>query len=189
MKQNRTAILALLGAASVTKAIRLQKTLDEFREYVSDPQYADTWRFTDTAGNPARSRGGERYVNAAEWEDDQPAGYREGIALQTQTDTNLHSDIPDYWSYDYSGGKHSRWANDPYYAHPAEWVASSPKGYDDTAAQTQADNVLGVTFVPGHVRNHPVEQTAQVETPDYWSYDYSGNKHWGYANDPYFSDP
>ena len=41
----------------------------------ADPEYADTWRYTDTSGNPARNRGGERYINSAEWEESVPPGY------------------------------------------------------------------------------------------------------------------
>ena len=29
----------------------------------------------------------------------------------------------------------------------------------------------------------------EAHVPDYWSHDYSGLKHWGYAGDPYYASP
>ena len=40
------------------------------------------------------------------------------------------SEIPDYWSFDYSGEKHWKYANDRFYADPDEWIDSAPKAYD-----------------------------------------------------------
>ena len=63
MKQNIAIIALLAGAISSTEAIRIssQKTLDEFKEMVSDPDYADTWKYTESEGNWNRMH--YRYVN------------------------------------------------------------------------------------------------------------------------------
>ena len=114
MKQNNKtsiALLALLGASlSSTSAIKLPPS--KLPDMFGDPEYADTWRYTNE----------ERYVNSTQWEGDAPAGY-----TLTQSDEHL----PDYWSYDYSGGRHWKFANDPFYAKPEEWIDGAPKGYDD----------------------------------------------------------
>ena len=34
-----------------------------------------------------------------------------------------------------------------------------------------------------------VQNTEQEAIPDYWSYPYSANKHWTYANDPFYANP
>ena len=47
MKQDRTsaAVLALIGAISVTKAIKLAPS--ELQGMYTDSEYADTWRYTN----------------------------------------------------------------------------------------------------------------------------------------------
>lgn len=102
-------------------------------------------------------------------------------------------EVPDYWSWDYSGEKHWKFANDKFYADPQEWIDSSPKGYDDyvydtSMGQVEANNIPGVTFVPGK-RQQLTQAEAKTEVPDYWSWDYSGEKHWKFANDKFYADP
>ena len=173
MKQNKSiALLALLGALSTTaEGIKLPPS--KLPEMYGDPEYADTWRYTNE----------ERYTNSTQWEGDAPAGY---TTLQMKAD----EEVPDYWSYDYSGGKHWKFANDPFYAKPEVWMEGAPKGYDDgvhdTFAQTESQNVPGVTFAPGRA---PRLAQADSSVPDYWSWDYSGNKHWKFANDRFYADP
>ena len=75
-------------------------------------------------------------------EEDSPKGYDDYVYnfwnngqyyLQAASDMSVDTKtgIPDFESYDYSGAKHWRWANDPFYADPPEWIDSSPHGYDD----------------------------------------------------------
>ena len=77
-------------------------------------------------------------------EEDSPAGYDDYIYnfwnngryfLQAASDMNLDTEsagkIPDYESWDYSGEKHWKWANDPFYANPEKWIDGAPVGYDD----------------------------------------------------------
>lgn len=80
--------------------------------------------------------------------------------------------MPDYWSWDYGGEKHWKWANDPYYSDEPDWIAGQPDGYK-VLAQRQAGQNLA---------------QAGAQIPDYWSWDYGGEKHWKWANDPYYSD-
>ena len=101
MKQNKSiALLALLGALSLAEGIKLPPS--KLPEMYGDPEYADTWRYTKE----------DRYVNGTQWETDAPAGYTEGVLVQSE------EHLPDYWSYDYSGGKHWKFANDPFFAKP-----------------------------------------------------------------------
>ena len=119
MKQNRIAILALLGAISVSKAIKLAPS--ELPTMYSDPEYANTWRWTED----------HRYVNETQWDDDSPAGYNDLTQSETDIRLGANAEIPDYSGWDYSGEKHWKFANDPFYADPQEWIDSSPTGYDD----------------------------------------------------------
>ena len=100
--------------------------------------------------------------------------------------------IPDYDDYYYSGAKHWLYTNDPYFANPDEYVDDAPAGYDDfvhdeSVAQTQSENMLGVTFLPGHNRQRLVQSYAGI--PDYWSYEFSPARSWEYAINTRFSDP
>ena len=104
--------------------------------------------------------------------------------------------IPDFWSYDYSPNRHWEFANDPFYADPAEWIKSSPKGYDDyVRLQTQTEGFPGVTFMPGRglkKQNLGIslqQAGSQAQIPDFWSYDYSPLRHWEFAGDNYYADP
>merc|ERR1712227_767797 len=98
MRQNPFIIMALLGAIDVSYSMKLAP--DKLQDMYTDPEYANTWRYTDEP----------RYVDDAQWESDAPAGY-----TTLQTSSKSEADIPDYWSYDYSGEKHWKWANDPFY--------------------------------------------------------------------------
>ena len=108
----------------------------------------------------------------------------------SEVDLRTNLDVPDYWSWDYGGEKHWKFANDKYYADPDEWIASSPAGYDDyvhdeNMGQVEENNMQGVTFYPGR----KPQKLAQAEIPDYWSWDYGGEKHWKFANDKFYADP
>jgi hypothetical protein len=52
-----------------------------------DSEYLDTWRYTNE----------RRYVNEDEWEEDAPAGYRDGVMAQTS------AKLPDFWYPEYQG--------------------------------------------------------------------------------------
>lgn len=45
--------------------------------------------------------------------------------------------LPDYWSYDYSGERHWKYANDDFYANPQEWIDGMPHGYEVQAQLAQ----------------------------------------------------
>ena len=53
MKFNIAIVALIAGAISVTEAINMKsgKTLDEIKEMYNDPEYADTWRYTNSPGN------------------------------------------------------------------------------------------------------------------------------------------
>merc|ERR1711998_584851 len=104
-----TAVLALLGAISVSQAIKLAPS--ELPTMYADPEYADTWRYTKDF----------RYVNETQWESDMPAGYDDAFS-GTEVDLRSNADLPDYSGWDYSGEKHWKFANDRFYADPDEWI-------------------------------------------------------------------
>lgn len=161
----------------------------------ADPEYADTWRYTND----------HRYVEEGQWAKDAPAAYKDHMGLVEDSFIQHRESeaVPDYWSHDYSGNKHWGFAADPFYGDNEAWVESSPKGYDDyVRMQTGAANVydMGVTFMPDrepkankgiNLGFNLAQQTEKVhaDIPDYWGYDYSGEKHWKWANDPFYANP
>ena len=64
--------------------------------------------------------------------------------VESHSKANL--EVPDYASYDYSGEKHWKWANDPFYADPEEWIRSAPPPYD-SLAQLRSMPYPGVTWL------------------------------------------
>lgn len=97
-------ILALFGAISYAEAVQLSPK--KLEEMYNDPEYADTWRYTNE----------ERYVNSTRYEEDTPAGYRDAAMVQTE------EKVPDYWTWDYGGEKHWKFANDPFYSNETSWI-------------------------------------------------------------------
>ena len=81
MKFNITIVALIAGAMSFTEAIKVGsgKTLDEIKAMYNDPEYGDTWRYTNSPGNHARQD--YRYVNDTAWEVDAPDGYKEGAGV------------------------------------------------------------------------------------------------------------
>ena len=67
-----------------------------------------------------------------------------------------------------------RYTGDDRYADDEQWSKDAPSGYKDHMGLREA------SFI---------QNAEQSSIPDYWSHDYSGNKHWGYAADPFYSKP
>ena len=134
----------ILGAsvyALVVNGARLSP--DELSGMYADPEYADTWRFTNDP----------RYVEEVQWSKDAPAAYKDHMGLPESSFVQNYEQegIPDYWSHDYSGEKHWGYAADPFYSKPDVWVEGAPKGYDDYVnLQNREQNVysMGVNFLP-----------------------------------------
>ena len=176
MKSKMMAGVALLAMEAQASKLSPGELADMFK----DPEYADTWRWTND----------ERYVEEFQWAKDSPKGYKDELGIRENAFMQSDEALPDYWSYDYSPNKHWGFAGDPYYASPDTWIASSPKGYDDYVnMQSQSQVNLGVTFYPGREPQHLAQIKSKSEVPDYWSFDYSGLKHWRWAEDPYYADP
>ena len=172
------------GIALLAVAVQGAKLSGDLDDMYKDPEYANTWRWTND----------HRYVEEGQWAKDSPSGYKDHLGLiESSFIQNLQQGtVPDYWTHDYSGNKHWGFAADPFYGDNEAWVESSPKGYDDYVRLQSGSQVnLGVTFYPGMepkgLRLTQAKSTAEV--PDYWTFDYSGNKHWKFANDPFYADP
>ena len=67
-----------------------------------------------------------------------------------------------------------RYTRDPRYVEEEQWSKDAPAGYKDHMGLQES------TFVQNSEKN---------AVPDYWTHDYSGNKHWGYAADTFYSNP
>ena len=55
------------------------------------------------------------------------------MAHKLNSDKTLDELREMFSGYDYSGHKHYRWANDPFYADPDEWIKSAPAAYEALA--------------------------------------------------------
>ena len=77
MKQNIIVMALVAGAINMSQAVNLssKKTLDEIKEMYNDPEYGNTWRWTETAGGSHRDIGAQRYVDEDQWVLDAPPGY------------------------------------------------------------------------------------------------------------------